>query len=248
MQAAQPTTSQGTQGPPPTFLDDVLPIFMGKCGRCHSAGSAFLSNWSDYQTAFRDRAEIRRRIWDSWQGTYFKQPMPTGNSPEADAITPEERETIRQWVERGALRGVISQSFGARSKAEQLEHGKRLFGTICSACHQPTGQGIPNRFPPLAGSDFLNADKDRAIRVVIHGLQGEVVVNGRHFNNSMPSFPLSDQDIADALTFVYNSFGNSGKAVGPDEVRRLRDGKGPMDFSGNHSAAIRMPDQKSPWE
>jgi len=97
-----------------------------------------------------------------------------------------------------------------------------LFTSICAACHQPTGRGLPNVFPPLAGSDFLNADKNRAIQTVIFGRQGEVVVNGLKFNNSMPSFPLNDQDIANVLTFVYNSFGNSGLEVTPDEVKALR--------------------------
>jgi nitrite reductase (NO-forming) len=74
----------------------------------------------------------------------------------------------------------------------------------------------------LAGSDFLNADKSRAIQIIIHGRQGEVVVNGMKYNNNMPSFPLSDQNIANVLTFVYNSFGNSGLEVTPDEVKILR--------------------------
>jgi nitrite reductase (NO-forming) len=77
-------------------------------------------------------------------------------------------------------------------------------------------------FPPLAGSDYLNADKNRAIQTVIFGRQGEVVVNGQKFNNSMPSFPLTDEDIANVLTFVYNSFGNSGLEVTPQEVEALR--------------------------
>lgn len=77
-------------------------------------------------------------------------------------------------------------------------------------------------FPPLAGSDFLNADKNRAIKIVINGRQGEIVVNGQKFNNSMPKFPLTDQDIANVLTFVYNSFGNAGIEVTPDEVATLR--------------------------
>jgi nitrite reductase (NO-forming) len=77
-------------------------------------------------------------------------------------------------------------------------------------------------FPPLAGSDFLNADKNRAIKLILHGRQGEVVVNGMKYNNNMPSFPLSDQDVANVLTFVYNSFGNSGLEVTPEEVKGQR--------------------------
>jgi nitrite reductase (NO-forming) len=68
----------------------------------------------------------------------------------------------------------------------------------------------------------LNANKSRAIKVVLLGRQGEVVVNGMKFNSNMPSLPLSDQDIANVLTFVYNSFGNSGLEITPEEVKVLR--------------------------
>jgi nitrite reductase (NO-forming) len=138
------------------------------------------------------------------------------------AITDEERVTIRNWVTGGAVRGVAPPLGAPKSKAEKIELGRRLFTSICAACHQPTGQGLPNVFPPLAGSDFLNADKSRAIKIVINGRQGELIVNGRKFNNSMPKFPLGDDDIANALTFVYNSFGNAGLEVKPEEVKALR--------------------------
>jgi nitrite reductase (NO-forming) len=75
---------------------------------------------------------------------------------------------------------------------------------------------------------------------VINGRQGEIVVNGLKFNNSMPKFPLSDEDIADALTFVYNSFGNAGMEVTPEEVKTLR-GQ-PMD------TVTGPPPPKNPYE
>jgi mono/diheme cytochrome c family protein len=206
----------------PTYLRDIQPIFMGNCSRCHNQQSRFIYDWLDYKTAYADRWEIRRRIWDSWKGTYYKETMPVANSPESLALTDEERLTIRNWVDDGGLRGVSPPPGAAKSKAERIELGRRLFTSICAACHQPTGRGLPNVFPPLAGSDFLNADNYRARKTVIFGRQGEVVVNGMKFNNSMPSFPLADQDVANVLTFVYNSFGNSGLEVTPEEVKVLR--------------------------
>jgi mono/diheme cytochrome c family protein len=206
----------------PTYLRDIQPIFMGNCSRCHNQQSRFVYDWLDYKTAYADRWEIRRRIWDSWKGTYYKEAMPVANSPESLALTDEERLTILKWVDDGGLRGVPPPPGAAKSKAERIELGRRLFTSICAACHQPTGMGRPNMFPPLAGSDFLNADKNRAIQTVIFGRQGEVVVNGMKFNNNMPSFPLNDQGIANVLTFVYNSFGNSGLEVTPEEVKILR--------------------------
>jgi mono/diheme cytochrome c family protein len=246
---SQANSSAGTNLHPPTYLQDVAPIFMGKCYRCHNQQTAFLNNWLDYKTAFGDRWELRRRIWDSWKGHYFKQSMPIANSPESDAITAEERALIKEWVDHGAAYGVPPKASNPRSKDERLELGKRLFTTICAACHQPSGQGIPNRFPPLAGSDFLNANKERAIKVLLNGLQGEVVVNGRTFNNTMPMLPLTDADISSALTYVFNSFGNSGQDVTPEEVKALRGHTDTLNPNGVRTGTIpASPDKLSPWE
>ena len=229
----------------PTYLRDVLPILMGKCARCHSAQSQVMPNWLDYHTAQAHRWEIKRRIWDSWKGKYFKQSMPTVNSPESEAITAEERITIRNWVESGASCGTRPSLNSLSSKPERIEAGKHLFATICASCHQPSGRGIPGRFPPLAGSDLLNTDKHRAIQIVVNGLQGEVTVNGQKFNNTMPRFPLSDDDIASALTFVYSSFGNSGQDVTPKEVGSVRAEKQGINGS---SQTAKMPEEKNPYE
>src|ERR1035438_2270051 len=90
----------------PTYLRDIQPIFMGHCARCHNQESRFVYNWLDYKTAYADRWEIRRRVWDSWKGTYYKEAMPVANSPESQALTDEERLTILNWVNNGAPRGV----------------------------------------------------------------------------------------------------------------------------------------------
>lgn len=206
----------------PTYFRDVRPIVMRRCSRCHNEQARFVYNWLDYRTAYADRDEIARRIWNSYKGTYFKESMPIANSPESLAITDEERATIRNWVLDGAHKGVPPPPIIAKTKEQKMAMGHQIFNTICAACHQPTGRGVPNMFPPLAGSDFLNADKNRAIKIVINGRQGEIVVNGLRFNNTMPKFPLTDQDIANVLTYVYNSFGNSGIEVTPEEVTALR--------------------------
>ena len=210
-------TNQG-----PTYLGDIQPIFMGSCSRCHNQESRYIYNWLDYKTAYADRWELKRRVWDSWKGSYYKESMPVANSPESLAITDEQRQMIRDWVENGGVMGVASPTAAAATPADKIGAGKHLFISICAACHQPTGKGLPNVFPPLAGSDFLNADKNRAIGIIIHGKSGEVVVNGQKFNNSMPQFPLSDQDVANVLSYVYNSFGNSGLEVTPEEVKAVR--------------------------
>ena len=219
---AAPNDPHNSTNAAPTYLGDVRPIVMRRCSRCHNEQARFVYNWLDYRTAFADRNEIARRVWNSWKGDYFKESMPIANSPESLAITEDERAIIRKWVLNGANKGVPPPPIIATNKVEKIAMGQRIFSTICAACHQPTGRGVPNVFPPLAGSDFLNADKNRAIKIVINGRQGELVVNGQRFNNTMPKFPLTDQEIANALTYVYNSFGNSGIEVTPEEVATLR--------------------------
>jgi nitrite reductase (NO-forming) len=113
---------------------------------------------------------------------------------------------------------------GALTKEQQIAAGRVLFEGTCSACHQSTGLGIEGVFPPLANSDFLMADKTRSIGIVLHGLHGPVTVNGKPYNSVMPPMSqLTDDGIANILTFVRNSFGNAGDAVSADEVKKVRD-------------------------
>ncbi len=92
----------------------------------------------------------------------------------------------------------------AMGKEIVMEKGKRVFSQTCFACHQAEGQGLPGVFPPLAKSDFLMADKSRAIRGVIKGQSGEMTVNGQKYNGVMPPVLLTDEQIAHVLTFVRN--------------------------------------------
>ncbi len=109
------------------------------------------------------------------------------------------------------------------SKEIQMEKGKQVYMQTCFVCHQIGGEGIAGQIPPLGKSDYLMADKDRSIRAVLHGMTGEVIVNGKKFNGVMiPHNHLPDDQIANVLTYVRNSFGNSGDNVTPDQVRRVR--------------------------
>ncbi len=100
--------------------------------------------------------------------------------------------------------------------------GKGVYDKVCITCHQSTGLGIPGAFPPLAKSDYLNKDVNRAIKGVVKGLNGAITVNGKKFNGVMPAQSLSDQQLADVLTYVYASWGNSKKVVTPEMVKAQR--------------------------
>jgi len=112
------------------------------------------------------------------------------------------------------------------TKDEQIAAGKTLFAGTCAACHQPTGKGLPGSIPPLAGSDFLiKNEKERVIGIVLGGLTGQVKVNGNVFNSVMPPWGhLGDDDLANVLTYVFNSWGNDQGTVAPSEVARARRG------------------------
>ena len=111
---------------------------------------------------------------------------------------------------------------GPLSAAELMEKGEHVYTTVCVTCHQAEGQGLPGSFPPLANSDFLMGDKQRSIRVLLEGLKGEIKVNGKLFKNEMPKLPLTDSQIAGALTYVRSHFGNHGEPVTIEEVVRER--------------------------
>ena len=110
------------------------------------------------------------------------------------------------------------------SKDIQGERGKQVYLGLCYACHQLDGKGLPGAFPPLARSDYLLADRERAIRIVLKGLSGPVTVNGVSLNSAMPPLEgiLSDWQIADVLSYVYNAWGNEGAAFKPAEVKAIR--------------------------
>lgn len=109
----------------------------------------------------------------------------------------------------------------------QIQAGQGTYMMVCFACHQPTGLGMPNMFPPLAGSDWVNAPKpDRLIRMVLQGISGPITINGKPFTSVAPLMPsqatLTDKQIADVLTYVRNSFGNKASAVTTDQVAAIR--------------------------
>jgi len=110
----------------------------------------------------------------------------------------------------------------AQNLAERIEAGGRVYTANCAACHQTEGQGIPGVFPNLAGSDFLMADPTRSIGVVLNGLSGPIEVNGVSYDGIMPGVRLSDEDVANVLSFVLNSWGNEGPELTPSDIAKVR--------------------------
>nr|WP_316640907.1 copper-containing nitrite reductase [uncultured Roseateles sp.] len=116
-----------------------------------------------------------------------------------------------------------SSAKGTLTLADQVHAGEALFAGTCSVCHQANGAGLPGVFPPLAKSDYLAADVKRAMSAVLHGLSGKVKVNGQEYNSVMPPMnQLNDDEVANILTYVMNSWGNPGGSVSTDDVKKQR--------------------------
>jgi nitrite reductase (NO-forming) len=112
---------------------------------------------------------------------------------------------------------------GTLTKAQQMDAGAVLFKGTCSTCHQDNGAGLANVFPPLAKSDYLLSDKQRAIQIVLNGMTGPVKVNGADYNSVMPPMSqLNDDEVANILTYVLNSWGNSDGTISAAEVAKVR--------------------------
>ncbi|MCP5470918.1 MAG: c-type cytochrome [Sinobacteraceae bacterium] len=115
-----------------------------------------------------------------------------------------------------------------------MKAGEETYKAACVVCHQADGKGLASAFPPLAGSDYLLKDKTRAIATVLHGVTGEIVVNGQKFDSAMPPMPqLSDDEIANVLTYVANSWGNKGWLVSSTDVVAVRAGQRPPTTAGS---------------
>ncbi|MBS1537466.1 MAG: cytochrome c [Bacteroidetes bacterium] len=103
--------------------------------------------------------------------------------------------------------------------------GAAVFSKICATCHQGNGKGLPGTYPPLAGSEFATGESTRPIRIVLHGFKGKIVRGGKEYNGLMAPWKdsMTDQEIADVLTYVRSNWGNSAPAVTPDEVKAVRE-------------------------
>ena len=117
-------------------------------------------------------------------------------------------------------------STGTLTVEDQVRAGQALFSGTCSVCHQANGAGLPGVFPPLAKSDFLTGDPKRAISVLLHGLTGRITVNGTEYNSVMPPMnQFNDDEVANILTYVLNSWGNPGGQILTEDVKKVRGAK-----------------------
>lgn len=129
-------------------------------------------------------------------------------------------------MEKQKSRSYIGTPDSVRDKLSQPNAigGWKLYSIYCKNCHQQNGRGDNNRFPPLAGSEYVTGDKDKLISILLNGLQGEITVAGKKYNGLMPPFGhLDDHDLASILTNIRSRYKNNASAVTSDEVKKVRE-------------------------
>ncbi|MCH2162917.1 MAG: cytochrome c, partial [Phycisphaerales bacterium] len=109
------------------------------------------------------------------------------------------------------------------SPAAVLARGKFLYGQ-CMSCHQPNGRGLPPIYPPLDESPFVTGSPERLARILMHGLQGQIEVDGRRYNQAMPAAPFkSDADFAAVMTYIRQAWDNAADPVDAAFIKRVRE-------------------------
>jgi len=125
-------------------------------------------------------------------------------SPKADSSTSDKSDSINS---------VNKNLTVSLSRVDSIE-GAKVFESKCMICHQPDGNGISALFPPLAGSDYLLVDKQRALRNIRHGFNDSLTVNGIIYKKyKMPVPEITDQQLAYVMNYILNSWGNRGGLI-----------------------------------
>ena len=106
--------------------------------------------------------------------------------------------------------------------AAKYPNGAKIYAAKCFVCHQVNGEGIAGAFPPLKNSDYLLADKKRAVKQVLNGSNEAMEVNGATYTIPMPFQVDTHQDAVDVINYVLNAWGNNGGTITLDEVKDIK--------------------------
>lgn len=116
----------------------------------------------------------------------------------------------------------VSQQQHSLQMKESISSGAGLYNNFCASCHLAGGEGIKGVFPPLKDSDWLKNNQKESIHAIKFGLKGPIKVNGVEYDNLMPALGLSDQEIADIMNYINNTWGNNfGEPVTEEDVAAI---------------------------
>src|SRR5256885_3137092 len=124
-----------------------------------------------------------------------------------------------------AKKGGAAQGQQQEAELSPRDRGKKIFAANCQTCHQANGLGVPGQYPPLAGSEFTTGGSRRPAMIVLKGLQGPVKVKGQEYGTAVMQpwdKTLTDQKIADVLTYERSEWGNSASPVTAEQIAALR--------------------------
>ncbi len=123
----------------------------------------------------------------------------------------------------GCAKKSESPGFMADIKFRQYYvQGQLLYDKNCSNCHQKDGSGLGLLYPPLHSSDFMDANFEKVICLMKYGINGEIVVNGKSYNKEMPGvLPLTDLEVTEIATYIYNSWGHQRDSIDITAVSRI---------------------------
>mgnify|MGYP003637825741 FL=1 len=106
--------------------------------------------------------------------------------------------------------------------AESIKRGKEVYADMCISCHMANGEGLPKIYPPLAKSDYLMEKREASISAIKYGLKGKIVVNGITYKNIMSRLGLLDDEVADVMNYITNSWGNkNAKMITIEEIKAV---------------------------
>ena len=104
-----------------------------------------------------------------------------------------------------------------------IARGQEIYTDFCVSCHLPNGKGVERVYPPLANSNYLKKNREASIKAIKFGLQGSITVNGKKYNSVMTPLGLSDDEIADVMNYISNTWGNKNdKIVTEAEVSKIK--------------------------
>jgi mono/diheme cytochrome c family protein len=105
---------------------------------------------------------------------------------------------------------------------ESIKRGKEVYTDMCVTCHLPNGEGVPKVYPPLAKSDYLMEKREASIRAIKYGNRGKIVVNDVQYRGIMANLGLYEDEVADVMNYITNSWGNKNlKMITEEEVKKI---------------------------
>jgi mono/diheme cytochrome c family protein len=124
----------------------------------------------------------------------------------------------------GHATAAASASAAIAKNPASASDGGAIYIANCSSCHQTDGKGVPGAFPPLAGNPVVTGNPVAVVAIVKNGLEGRLVVNGQAYSGIMPGWRglLSDEQLADVITYIRGSWKNQASGVSISDVQSVK--------------------------